>query len=160
MIKLKTEGQWFTLSQKVYLWPNQSWYSASGEPFLYHIWPCSLLIMGESLQKKVIVSVPLGLTYLLLENRITHHFQGLASGTLSYVGRGCPAAISICPLCLPLYSPANLHQWDSLTLAKAWTQPILEGWPKHSWCSLNSQRGLTEIWKQRHQNAVEWSKLW
>ena len=46
------------------------------------------------------------------------------------------------------------------TLAKAWTQPILEGWPKHSWCNLDSQRGLTEIWKQRHQNVAEWCKLW
>lgn len=71
-------------------------------------------------EKKVILSVPLALAYVLLENHRTHHLQGLVSASLSYLGRGCPAAISICPLCLPLYSPTNPHQWDSLTL-----------WPKH-----------------------------
>lgn len=32
------------------------------------------------------------------------------------LGRGCPAAISICLLCRLLYFPINSHQWDSLTL--------------------------------------------
>lgn len=73
--------------------------------------------------------------------------------------------VSGCHFHLPsLPSPLLPNQPPSVrfsnTRAKAWTQPILEGWPKHSWCNLDSQRGLPEIWKQRHQNAVKWSKLW
>ena len=56
-----------THGPRVCLWPSHSWNPGPGGPFLCLIFPCFLLITGDRLQWKVILSVPKASAYLVLE---------------------------------------------------------------------------------------------